>query len=122
MWSVFKYVVDSPDAEHQEPAQTDDETVKDVRPDDIVETIKREVDKNAENYIVALHYLDFPVLIHFGLGKMKETPHIKTLRDYLEPAKEVRKILLMNVLPTQMNVLKRSTPRLYTSSRYSKKA
>lgn len=96
MWSVFKYVVDSPDAEHQEPAQTDDEAVKEIRSDDIVETIKREVDKNAENYVVALHYLDFPVLIHFGLGKMKETPHIKTLRDYLEPAKEVKKILLMN--------------------------
>ena len=28
MWSVFKYVVDSPDAEHQEPAQTDDEEKK----------------------------------------------------------------------------------------------
>ena len=96
MWSVFKYIIDSPNTEHQESTQPDNEAIKEIRSNDIVETIKREVDKNAENYIIALHYLDFPVLIHFGLGKMKETEHIKTLRDYLEPAKEVKKILLMN--------------------------
>ena len=96
MWSVFKYVVDSPDAKHQDSAQAGNEAVKEIRPDDVVEAIKKEVNKNAENYIIALHYVDFPVLIHYGLVKLPDSPRLTYLHDYLEPAKEVRKILLMN--------------------------
>ena len=96
MWSIFKYIIDSPDTENQESTQSNDEVIKKIRSDDIVQTIKNEIDKNAENYIVSLHYLEFPVLIHYGLIKIKDSTHLKYLHEYLEPAKEVRKILLMN--------------------------
>lgn len=96
MWSIFKYIIDSPDTENQESTQTNDEVIKKIRSDDIVQTIKNEIDKNAENYIIALHYVEFPVLIHYGLIKIKDSTHLKYLHEYLDPAKEVRKILLMN--------------------------
>ena len=96
MWSILKYVIDSPNANDQEPSKPNDEVPEDVRFENILEAIKNEVDKNAENYIIALHYLDFPVLIHYGLVKIKDTDHLKTLHEYLEPQKEIKKILLMN--------------------------
>ena len=96
MWSVFKYVVNRPNAENQESTKTDEEAVENLGFDDVLQTIKNEVDKNAENYVIALHYLEFPVLIHYGLVKLKDTEHLKTLHEYLEPWKETKKILLMN--------------------------
>ena len=96
MWSVFKYVINRPNTQDQESPKTDEEIIEDVRLDNVLETIKNEVDNNAENYVIALHYLDFPVLIHYGLVKLRDTDHLKTLHEYLEPQKEIKKILLMD--------------------------
>lgn len=95
MWSVLKYVIDSPSANNEESPKTDNEVTEDVRFENILQTIKEEVDKNTENYIVSLHYLEFPVLINYGFSKIKETKHLKSLSEYMEPVKEVRKIILM---------------------------
>lgn len=95
MWSIFKYVIDSPDTNNEEPSKTVDEITEDIRFENILQTIKDEIDKNAENYIVSLHYLEFPVLLNYGFSKLKETKHLKLLLEYLEPVKEVRKIILM---------------------------
>ena len=95
MWSIFKYVIDSPDTNNEESPKTIDEITEDIRFENILQTIKDEIDKNAENYIVSLHYLEFPVLLNYGFSKLKETKHLKLLLEYLEPVKEVRKIILM---------------------------
>ena len=96
MWCVFKYVIDTPDTKNEKSTQPMDESEEDSGFEDITETIKSEIDKNADNYIISLHYLDFPVVLYYGRGKMKEGPHLKSMVEFYEPAKEARKILLMN--------------------------
>lgn len=96
MWSIFKYVIESPDGKDQEPTNPMDKSSIDVGFEEILQTIKNEIDEHAENYIISLHYLDFPVVIHYGFSRLKNTLHLKLMHEYLEPQKEVRKILLMN--------------------------
>ena len=96
MWSVFKYVVDHPDDKDQDPSKPEDEVRVDVRLENTLETIKAEIDKNAENYIISLHYLEFPIIMYYGNHNLKDTPHLKKMSEYIEMYKEARKILLMN--------------------------
>lgn len=96
MWTIFKYVIDGPNPEHKESSETNNESPEDKRLEDVLESIKNQVDKNAENYIISLHYLEFPIVLHFGINKLKETQNLKIIHDYIEPIKEVRKILLSN--------------------------
>ena len=96
MWCVFKYVIDTPNTKDEKPSQSMDETEEDSGFEDITETIKNEIDKNADNYIISLHYLEFPVVLYYGRGKMKETEHLKSMVEFYEPAKEARKMLLMS--------------------------
>lgn len=96
MWCVFKYIVESPDGEDQNAPDALNKPSEDVGFENILETIKNEIDKHAENYVVSLHYLDFPVVIHYGISRLNNTQHLKVIHEYLEPQKEVRKILLMN--------------------------
>ena len=95
MWTILKYVVDDPNQKDQNSAQPEDEPVENVGFKDPLETIKEEIDKNAENYIISLHYLEFPIVIHYGIVKLKETTHLKNIHEYVESYKEARKILLM---------------------------
>ena len=46
MWSVFKYVINRPNTQDQESPKTDEEIIEDVRLDNVLETIKNEVDNN----------------------------------------------------------------------------
>ena len=96
MWSVFKYVIDHPNDENEKPSKTMDESGIDVGSEDPLETIKTEINKDAENYIIALHYLEFPIVIYYGNTNFRDTPHLKKLIEYVETHKEARKILLMN--------------------------
>ena len=96
MWSVFKYVVDNPDDKNQESSKPIDESHEDFGTQYPLKTIQAEVDKNAENYIISLHYLEFPIVIFYCNYKLKDTPHLKIMNEYIETYKEARKILLMN--------------------------
>lgn len=96
MWTILKYVVDNPDTENHELSDRFNEIPENIGFENSLENIKNEIDKNAENYIISLHYLEFPIIIHFGFQKFKDSEHLKILHDYLEPVKEVRKILLMD--------------------------
>lgn len=96
MWCIFKYIVESPDGENQETTDATNKPSVDVGFEEILQTIKNEIDNHAENYIISLHYLDFPVVIHYGFSRLNTTKHLKILHEYLEPQKEVRKILLMD--------------------------
>lgn len=95
MWTIFKYIINDPDNQDKDTPKTVDEIPEDVRFEDPLETIKNEIDKDAENYIISLHYLEFPILIHYGIAKLKETKHLKIIHEYVETYKEARKILLM---------------------------
>ena len=96
MWCVFKYIVDSPDGKNENPTDTLDKPSVDNGLENILETIKNEIDQHAENYVVSLHYLDFPVVIHYGFSRLKDSKHLKVIHEFLEPQKEVRKMMLMN--------------------------
>lgn len=96
MWSVFKYIVDNPYDKNKESSQPVNEPGEDLGFKDPLETIKNEIDKNTENYIISLHYLEFPIVICYGNYKLKDTPHLKLMNEYIETFKEARKILLMN--------------------------
>ena len=73
MWTILKYVVDSPNPENKEVPEPVNESTEDVGFEQVLNTIKGEIQKNAENYVISLHYLDFPVVIHYGIEKLKET-------------------------------------------------
>lgn len=96
MWCIFKYIVESPNGEHEKSTDATDKPIVDVGFEEILQTIKDEINEHAENYIISLHYLDFPVVIHYGYSRLNNTKHLKVMHEYLEPQKEVRKILLMN--------------------------
>ena len=96
MWTILKYVVDSPNPENKEVPEPVNESPEDVGFEQVLNTIKGEIQKNAENYVISLHYLDVPIVLHFGVDKLKETHHLKIYRERLDETKEVRKILLMN--------------------------
>lgn len=95
MWSVFKYVVESPESKDQNIPETTNEIVEDVRSENILKNIQNEIEKNAENYIISLHYIEFPIIIFYG-SKYKDTVHLKRMEEYVEIYKEAKKILLMN--------------------------
>lgn len=96
MWGIFKYIIESPDCENEESTNTSNKTMINIGFEEILQTIKNEIDEHAENYVVSMHYLDFPVVIHYGYSRLNNTKHLKALHEYLEPQKEVRKMLLMN--------------------------
>ena len=96
MWSVFKYVVDNPDNSNQVVSKPGEEPIEDIGSQDPLKTIQNEIDKNTENYIISLHYLEFPLVICYCNYKLKDTPHLKLITEYIETYKEARKILLMN--------------------------
>ena len=95
MWSVFKYVVESPESKDQNITETTKEIVEDIRSENILKNIQNEIEKNAENYIISLHYIEFPIVIFYG-SKFKDTVHLKKMEEYVEIYKEAKKILLMN--------------------------
>ena len=96
LWTVLKYVIDCPDTKCENPPEAENESIENLGFENITETIKNEINKNAENYVISLHYLEFPVVIHYGIEKLKETKHLKIYREQNDYQKEVRKILLMN--------------------------
>lgn len=96
MWSIFKYVVDNVNDEKTELSDSQEETLMILRSNETLDAIKKEINENAENYVVSLHYLDFPIVIFYSTVKLKDTEHLKTMHEYYEPFKEVRKIMLMD--------------------------
>ena len=96
MWSIFKYVVDNVNDEKTELSDSQEETLMILRTNETLDAIKKEINENAENYVVSLHYLDFPIVIFYSTVKLKDTEHLKTMHEYYEPFKEVRKIMLMD--------------------------
>ena len=82
MWCVFKYIVDSPNGKNEDPTDTLDKPSVDVGFENILETIKNEIDQHAENYVVSLHYLDFPVVIHYGFSRLKDSKHLKVIHEH----------------------------------------
>lgn len=95
MWTIFKYIINNPDDQNKDTSNPVNEIPEDVGFENSLETIKNEIDKDAENYIISLHYLEFPIVIHYGITKLKETKHLKIIHEYVETYKEARKILLM---------------------------
>ena len=96
MWYAFKYVVDDVNDEKTELADSVEETIMILRSNETLNAIKQEINENAENYVISLHYLDFPIVIIYSPTSFRDTEHLKTIHEYFEPFKEVRKILLMD--------------------------
>ena len=96
MWSIFKYVVDNVNDEKTELSDSQEENLMILRSNETLDAIKKEINENAENYVVSLHYLDFPIVIFYSTVKLKDTEHLKTMHEYYEPFKEVKKIMLMD--------------------------
>ena len=95
MWTIFKYIINNPDDQNKDTPNPVNEIPEDIGFENSLETIKNEIDKDAENYIISLHYLEFPIVIHYGIIKLKETKHLNIIDEYVETYKEARKILLM---------------------------
>ena len=65
MWCIFKYIVESPDGEHEKSTDTTDKPIVDIGFEEILQTIKNEIDEHAENYIVSLHYFCSSAVMSF---------------------------------------------------------
>ena len=99
MWSVFKYVVESPESKDQNITETTKEIVEDIRSENILKNIQNEIEKNAENYIISLHYIEFPIVIFYG-SKFKDTVEgLENKRQELR--KEMGKETVKKIRPNQ---------------------
>lgn len=92
MWSVSKYLIDSPDYQCAQVADPDEVAIS---LDDLVKPIKEYVQKHTDNYLIALHYLSFPIVISYG-RKIPNNERFQILNDYFEPVKEIIKILMLD--------------------------
>lgn len=98
MWSILKYCVDAHNQNRAEPSEPEKELSVDLSSENMTKTIEDYIKNYTENYLITLHYLDFPVIFCYTnlTTKIPETDKFKKLNEYLEPVKEVQKILLQN--------------------------
>ena len=92
MWTIYKYLINNIDQNFAEMFNND-KTIS--IPERILNPIKDYVQKHTENYLISFHYVDFPIIISYG-KKVPETDSFKIYYDYVEPYKEVIKILMGN--------------------------
>lgn len=90
MWNVYKYLIDDINNEFTD-APDSKKSVSVL--ENILQPIKDYVDKHTENYLISLHYIEFPIIISYG-KKVPENEKLKILNEYIEPYKEVVKILM----------------------------
>lgn len=95
-WSIFKYVVDGGDRKLGVVSDASQEGVEDTLPQDPLENVKNYIQKYTENYLIALHYLDVPIIITYSSLRVPETSNMVTLKDYFEPVKDVTRILMQD--------------------------
>ena len=93
MWSILKYLVNS--VERKEGNQLDPVENADIDPllDDRSKVIENYIKNYADNYVISLHYLDFPVIFCYGQKTIPTNNNFVKITDYVEPYKELTKII-----------------------------
>ena len=95
MWSVLKYRINGVNTQNADLSQSLDTVDVDMLFEKIAHELEQYIKNYTDNYLVSLHYLDFPVIFCFG-KKVQENENLILMNEYVEPIKEVKKILLMN--------------------------
>lgn len=92
--TIIKYCVNNSDAVCQISTQTGHERVECARIENTLQPIKEYVEKYAENYLIALHYLSFPIIIAMTKKRFEETDNFKIINEPIDFQKEITRILM----------------------------
>lgn len=93
MWTVLRYHLDSVDQQVTPSVQPVDKSVEDILLQDTAKTIEDQIKNYTDNYMISLHYLDFPVVFCYGSKTVPNSKNLSKLVDYIEPYKELVKIV-----------------------------
>lgn len=96
MWSILKYRIDGVNTQSTDLSQSFETVDVDIFFEKIAHDLEEYIKQYTDNYLISLHYLEFPVIFCFGNKKVPENKNLMILNEYVEPVKEVKKILLMN--------------------------
>lgn len=94
-WTIIKYKINDSNSDLTTGSNCQEESTIHSRLEQCVQTIKEHIEKYVENYLISLHYLEFPVAFCLGQKSVPAIPGtIEILSTYVEPVKEVTKILM----------------------------
>ena len=92
-WTVLKYNVDDLKREPSNEADPEKEAHKDPLLEDRAKEIEEYVKNYTDNYLISLHYLNFPVVFMYTKKAVPLNQKYTKLEDCLEPYKEINKII-----------------------------
>lgn len=95
MWTILKYCVDDVNRNIGNSPNPDEKSVVNPPLEEVAKTIEDHIKQYADNYLISLHYLKFPVVFCYS-NSAKTIPTNATLskvNDYLEPYRELVKII-----------------------------
>ena len=92
-WTVLKYNVDDLKREPSNEADPEKEAHKDPLLEDRAKEIEEYVKNYTDNYLISLHYLNFPVVFMYTKKAVPLNQKYIKLEDCLEPYKEINKII-----------------------------
>lgn len=95
MWTVVEYIVDHPDGHDASVSCPDNQTAEDALFEDRLKEIKDYIGKYAENYLIAFHYIDVPIVICCGGRLLEGNNHFKIIREEIKYEKVVTRILML---------------------------
>lgn len=95
-WSVFKYVVNNVNQAEAVTPNSVEQAPEHTTPNDPIQEIKEHIGKYTKYYLIALHYLDVPIVLTYSSSIVPECPCLVRLREYFEPVKEATRILMQN--------------------------
>ena len=94
-WSVVKYIIDDSNTNFTSCPESQEEPLISTRLEECVKILKEHVEKYVENYLISLHYLEFPVAICYGLKRVPPiSGQFEIISTYIEPVNEVTKMLM----------------------------
>ena len=92
-WTVLKYNVDDLKREPSNEADPVKEAHEDPLLEDRAKEIEEYVKNYTDNYLISLHYLNFPVVFMYTKKAVPLNQKYIKLEDCLEPYKEINKII-----------------------------
>lgn len=95
-WSTFYYRINQLNGQNSILPNSNEQSVPLLPQNHAFDEIKEYIEKYTEHYLIALHYLDVPIIITYSSSSVPEGPLVKRLKEYFEPVKEVTRILMQD--------------------------
>lgn len=94
MWALIKYCINDTNSRSQVGSGGEEKAREDVLLDDPLKPIKDYIEKYAENYLISLHYLEYPIIIAYCSKRPEQNNNFKIVQEVIEWSKEILRILM----------------------------